>query len=335
MLTDKYPRVELSHAPTPLECLENLSQKLGGPKIWAKRDDCTGLAMGGNKVRQLEYYIGDAVAKGADTILTTGAIQSNQVRLTIAAARKLGLGVEVQIEERVAGQPQEYHNSGNRFLMELMGAKIHHYPDGEDEEGADRALYGYAEELKKAGKTPYVIPLAANHTPYGSLGYVQCAEELLVQIKQRALKIDGIILPTGSATTHAGLLCGLRALNSEIPIYGFCVRRDQQSQAERVLAKAEKVSEMIGHAGVVTQDDIWTDDRMLLPGYGLMNDKVMEAIRLSASTEGLLLDPVYTGKAMAGLIDLIADGQFTPDQNIIFLHTGGTPALFGYPQLTA
>ncbi|MCJ8322860.1 MAG: D-cysteine desulfhydrase family protein [Rhizobiales bacterium] len=335
MLTDDYPRVELSHSPTPLECLNNLSQKLGGPKIWVKRDDCTGLAMGGNKVRQLEYYIGDAVAKGADTILTTGAIQSNQVRLTIAAARKLGLGVEVQLEERVAGRPKEYYESGNPFLMNLMGAKIHHYPVGEDEEGADRALYGYADELSKAGKTPYVIPLAANHTPYGSLGYVQCAEELLEQFKQQGLEIDGIIVPTGSATTHAGLLAGLRALNSKIPIYGFCVRRDQESQAVRVLAKAEKVAEMIGHAGVVSQDDIWTNDRMLQPGYGKFNEEVQQAILLSASCDGLLLDPVYTGKAMAGLIHLVESGHFKPGQNIVFLHTGGTPALFGYPELIA
>ncbi|MCJ8324150.1 MAG: D-cysteine desulfhydrase family protein [Rhizobiales bacterium] len=333
MLTDNYPRVELSHTPTPLECLENLSQKLGGPKIWVKRDDCTGLAMGGNKVRQLEYYIGDAVSKGADTILTTGAMQSNQVRLTIAAARKLGLDVEVQLEERVGGRPQEYYNSGNPFLMKLMGAKIHHYADGEDEEGADRALYAYADEVSKAGKTPYVIPLSGDHIPYGSLGYVRCAEELVLQFHQRSLKIDGIILPTGSATTHAGILCGLRALNCNIPVYGFCVRRDQQSQAERVLAKAEKVAEMIGHPGIVTKQDIWTNDKMLYPGYGQLNDELEEAMRLAAVCEGLLLDPTYTGKTMAGLIDLIESGHFTPDQNIVFLHTGGTPALFGYPEL--
>ncbi|MBL4740952.1 MAG: D-cysteine desulfhydrase [Sneathiella sp.] len=333
MLTDKYPRAQLSHTPTPLEILNNLSKKLGGPKIWVKRDDCTGLAMGGNKTRQLEYYIGDALSKGADTLLTTGAVQSNHVRMTIAAARKLGLDVEVQLEERVDGRQPEYHTSGNPYLMKLMGAKIHHYPVGEDEEGADNALHVRAKELRKTGKKPYVIPLSGNQIPYGSLGYVDCAEELLLQLKNLSLNIDGIVLPTGSATTHAGLLCGLRALGSDIPIYGFCVRRDQKAQAERVLSKAIKVAEMIDRPGIISNNDIWVDDRMLSPGYGQLNDELLEAIRLTAFCEGLLLDPTYTGKSMAGLIHLITTGHFRPDQNIVFLHTGGAPALFGYPEI--
>ncbi len=334
MLTDKYPRVELSHTPTPLESLENLSKKLDGPRIWVKRDDCTGLAMGGNKVRQLEYYIGDAISKGADTLLTTGAVQSNHVRLTIAAARKLGLEVEVQLEKRVDGRQQEYYDSGNPFLMKLMGAKIHYYPVGEDEEGADSALFERADEIRKAGGKPYVIPLSGNnHVPYGSLGYVRCAEELLLQFQQRSLKIDGIVLPTGSATTHAGVLSGLRALGCNIPVYGFCVRRDQEAQSQRVLAKATEVAEMIGCPGVVTKNDVWTDDRMLRPGYGQLNDDLLEALRLNATCEGLLLDPTYTGKAMAGLIHLITSGHFNRNQNVVFLHTGGTPTLFGYPEL--
>ena len=147
MLTDHYPSVALSHTPTPLECLTNLSDHLGGPRIWAKRDDCTGLAMGGNKARQLEFYIGDALSHGADTLLTTGATQSNHVRMTVAAARKLGLEVEVQLEKRVEGRQQAYYESGNPFLIKLMGAKIHFYPEGEDENGADAAMDARAEEL--------------------------------------------------------------------------------------------------------------------------------------------------------------------------------------------
>jgi len=333
MLTDKYPRVDLSHTPTPLEVLTNLSNKLKGPRIWAKRDDCTGLAMGGNKARQLEFYIGDAISKGADTLLTTGAIQSNHVRMTIAAARKIGLEVEVQLEKRVEGRQQEYYQSGNPFLMKMMGAKIHYYPVGEDEEGADKALYQRAEELRKQGANPYVIPLSGDHIPYGSLGYVKCAEELILQFKQRSVNVDAIMLASGSATTHAGMLAGLRALGSDIPVYGFCVRRDHASQGERVLQKSRLVAEMIDCPGVVTEDDIWVDDRMLRPGYGQLNEDLLEAIRLTARCEGLLLDPTYTGKAMAGLIHLVTSGHFSTDQNVVFLHTGGTPALFGYPEI--
>jgi len=335
MLTDQYPRVELSHTPTPLESLKNLSDTLQGPNIWAKRDDCTGLAMGGNKARQLEFYIGDAVSKGADTLLTTGAVQSNHVRMTIAAARKLGLEVEVQLEKRVDGRQPEYYDSGNPFLMRLMGARIHTYPVGEDEEGADRALNERAEQLRREGRNPYVIPLSGNHIPYGSLGYVKCAEELLLQAMQRSVSIDAIVLASGSATTHSGMLAGLRALGSDIPVYGICVRRDQNAQAERVLKKSAQVAEMIGSRAAITEQDVWVDDSMLYPGYGQLNDELLEAMRLTARAEGILLDPTYTGKAMAGLIKLVRNATLQPNQNVVFLHTGGSPALFGYPEILA
>ena len=333
MLTKNFQRVELAHTPTPLEFLDNLSAELNGPRIWVKRDDCTGLAMGGNKARQLEFYLGDAVAKGADTILTTGAVQSNHLRMTIAAARKLGLEVEVQLEERVPDRKPEYYDSGNPFLMRLMGAEISHYPVGEDEEGADDALHRRADEIRKAGGNPYVIPLSKNHRPFGSLGYVKCAEELLLQFQQKSLQIDGIVLATGSAATQAGLLTGLRAMGSDIPVYGFCVRRDQAAQAERVFNTAQRVSKMIGYEGVVASSDVWVDDRMLHPGYGQLNERLLAAIRLTARCEGLLLDPTYSGKSMAGLIHLVTNGHFTRDQTVVFLHTGGTPALFGYPEI--
>ena len=289
--------------------------------------------MGGNKVRQLEFYIGDAMSKGADILLTTGAIQSNHARITVAAARKLGLEVEIQLEERVEGRQKEYYNSGNPFLMKMMGAKIHHYPVGEDEDGADKALYKRAEVLSSEGRKPYVIPLSVNHTPYGSLGYVKCAEELLLQMQQQSLKADAIVLASGSATTHAGMLAGLRALNCDIVVYGFCVRRNQKLQVDRVYKKSCEVAQMIGHPGVVKKEDVWVDDCMLAPGYGQLNDDLLNAMQLTARCEGLLLDPTYTGKAMAGLIHLVKKGQLKPDQNVIFLHTGGTPALFGYPEI--
>ena len=333
MLTDKYPSVVLAHTPTPLEKLNNLSHRLNDVNIWIKRDDCTGLAMGGNKARQLEFYVGDAVSKGADTLLTTGAVQSNHVRMTIAAARKLGLDVEVQLEKRVEGRRQEYYDSGNPFLMKLMGARIHYYPVGEDESGADKALYERAEQLRQEGKKPYVIPLGTDHIPYGSLGYVKCAEELLNQFQQDNTQVDAIVIASGSATTHAGLLAGLRALDSQIPVHGFCVRRDQTSQAERVFEKAVKVADMLSKNDLISKSDILVDDRMLQPGYGQLNEQLLEAMQMMAESEGILLDPTYTGKSMAGLIHLVNSGQFKAGQNIVFLHTGGTPALFGYPEI--
>ncbi|MBT6032227.1 MAG: D-cysteine desulfhydrase family protein, partial [Kordiimonadaceae bacterium] len=308
MLTDKYPRALLAHTPTPIDRLENLSKKLDGPNILVKRDDCTGLAFGGNKARQLEYYLGEAVRDKADTILITSAVQSNYLRSAVAAARKYGMEVEVQQEERVPDRPSEYYKSGNPYLLKLMGAKIHSYPVGEDEEGADNALYERAEVLKKEGKNPYVIPLAGPHIPLGSLGYVDCAEELLGQIHN--MDIDAVITASGSGTTHAGLIAGFKALGSKIPIYGICVRRNKASQTSRVFEKTKKVASMIGFENIIIEDDIKIIDDTLLPGYGQLNEKVTEAIDLAAKCEGLLVDPVYSGKSLAGLIHLIRTGVF-------------------------
>ena len=208
MLTDQFSKVKLSHTPTSLEYLTNLSLHLNGPAIWIKRDDCTGLAMGGNKARQLEYYFGHALSQDADTILTTGAIQSNHVRMTVAAARKLGLDAEVLLEKRVPNKDKHYYQSGNPFLLELMAAKTHDVPEGFDEDDADNMLFSLAEELRHKGKIPYVIPLSENYTPYGSLGYVDCAVELLKQCNEQSFNADAIILASGSAATHAGLLVG-------------------------------------------------------------------------------------------------------------------------------
>lgn len=333
MFTDNFAKANLAQLPTVLELLPNLSHCLNGPNIWMKRDDCTGLALGGNKARQLEYYMGHAVAQGADTILTTGAIQSNHVRMSVAAARKLGLDVEVLLEHRVSGRKSEYYQSGNPFLIALMGAKIHYHENGEDEDGADNRLFEIADKLRKQGKKPYVIPLSENYTPYGSLGYVDCAAELLQQCKKLSFQADAIVLPTGSAATHAGMLCGIRALGFDIPVLGVCIRRDSNAQASRVLNKAHQVAQMIGFKGIIDDNDIWVDDSLLAPGYGQLNQPTLEAIDLLAQTEGILLDPTYTGKAMACLINLLKNQKYTKEQNIIFIHTGGSPALFGYPEI--
>ena len=328
-----FPRVPLSHTPTPLEPMPNLSKLIAGPEIWIKRDDCTGLAMGGNKARQLEYYIGQAQKKGADTLLTTGAVQSNHVRMTIAAARKLGMKVEVQLEKRVTGRQPQYYESGNPLLMKLMGAVIHHYPVGEDEDGADNALYERARELTAQGASPYVIPLSGMHTPYGALGYVKAADEILQQQAELGLDISAIVVASGSANTHAGLLFGLRVLDSSIKVYGLCVRRSAQLQFQRVKDKTEQLASMLGVDDCISVEDIEVDDTMLQPGYGQLNDQVKEAIAVTAESEGILLDPTYTGKAMAGLLAYARNGKWDNSQSVVFLHTGGTPALFGYPEI--
>ncbi len=334
-LKQQHPWVQLAHAPTALERMHNLSKHYtqSGQEInlWIKRDDCTGLAMGGNKARQLEFYLGEAVSKGADTILTTGAIQSNHVRMTVAAAHKLGMQCEVQLEERVSDRPAEYYQSGNPFLLSMMGATVHKYPVGEDEEGADRALYDRAEELSKQGRTPYVIPLAPNHAPLGALAYALVAEELLKQLGE--IRLDTVVIASGSGSTHSGLLCGLRAMNCQAKVYGICVRRNAELQKPRLFKRCQEVAQMMDDPSLVVESDILVDDCVLEPGYGRLNPATIEAIANTGKYEGILLDPTYSGKAMAGMFDLIKRNVFKPEENIVFLHTGGAPGAFGYPEL--
>ena len=333
-LTKDFPRVELSHLPTPLELLNNVSAEFG-TRVWIKRDDCTGLAFGGNKSRQLEFYIGQALQQGADTLLTTGAIQSNHVRMTVAAARKMGLEVEVQLEHRVDRDQPEYHRSGNPFLVRLMGARIHYYPEGEDEAGADRALEQRAAEIAKQGGKAYVIPLSNAHTPYGALGYVDAAEELMGQLRQRQIEPVRFIAPTGSASTHTGFLLGVRASGCATPVHGVCVRRDAGSQLQRVSAKIKSVIEAMDLEISIPDADILCDDSMLAPGYGLLNDATVAAISYLARREGILLDPTYSGKTFAVLLAMLKRGDFSADDDVVFLHTGGAASLFAYPELVS
>ncbi|MFQ5995224.1 MAG: D-cysteine desulfhydrase family protein [Acidiferrobacterales bacterium] len=330
-----FPRVRLTHAPTPFEPLPNLTRELGGPRLFVKRDDCTGLAMGGNKARQLEFYFGEAKAQNADTIIITGAVQSNFLRMTAAAAAKLGLACEIQREDRVPDMAEDYHSSGNVLLDQLLGCKIHTFPEGEDEKAADVALERVADLIRAEGRRPYVIHLSEEHPPIGALGYIDAAREILDQAAHVGVKVDLVVVPSGSALTHVGALVGLRLLQSKIPVLGICVRRDREQQAERVLRRASETAELVGRPGIVDQDDVWVDDKVLAPGYGRLNDATTEAILLAARSEGLLVDPVYSGKTLAGLIALVRDGRIATDSNVVFLHTGGTPALFGYQNLLA
>ena len=333
-LTSDFPRADLTHRPTPLELMKNTSAEFG-TNVWIKRDDCTGLAFGGNKTRQLEYYVGQALAQGADTLLTTGAVQSNHVRMTVAAARKTGLEVEVQLEHRVDRDQPEYHNSGNPYLVKLMGAKIRHYPVGEDEAGADRALEERAAELTALGRKAFVIPLSNAHTPYGALGYVDAAEELWRQLDALGVEPARYIVPSGSASTHSGFLIGMRASGSTAPVQGVCVRRDAASQKQRVTTKVRAVVETLGIDLAIADDEILCDDSMLAPGYGQPGAATVEAIKYLARREGILLDPTYSGKCFAYLLASLRNGDYGPGDHVVFLHTGGAPSLFGYPELVA
>jgi D-cysteine desulfhydrase/L-cysteate sulfo-lyase len=326
---DDLPRVALGHLPTPIEAMGNLAKTLGrGGGLYVKRDDCTGLAFGGNKVRQLEFYVGEAEAEGADTVLITGAVQSNFVRTAAAAARKLGMDCHVQLEERVSNVEPEYRNSGNVFLDRLLGATLYSYPEGEDEEGADRRLREIADDLKSKGRRPYIVPLAPGHKPLGALGYVDAAREILGQLAERSLRMDEIVVASGSGATHAGLLFGLRALGSTIPVTGVCVRRAAAIQHDRILARCGEIAALLGVAPTVAVADVVTRDDWLAPGYGQLNEPTVRAIDLAARCEALILDPVYTGKVMAATIDRARETG--PDYNIMFVHTGGNPASFAY-----
>ena len=327
---DQYPRVRFAETPTPLELMPNLSKLLEGPDLYVKRDDLTGLAFGGNKVRQLEYYFGDILEKGADTVITTGATQSNHARVTAAMASKLGLKCEVQHENRVPDMDDVYYESGNVLLLKLMGVRLHDFPVGEDEHGADAALEGIADRVRSEGGKPYVIPLAPTQPPLGALGYVDMIGELLDQAREQELRIDAIVTPSGSAATHGGILVGLRSRESGIPVYGICIRRPADAQQERVLDRSRAAARLIQRLDLIHENDINVDDGYLGPGYGLPDQKLMEALQLAAAQEALIVDPVYSGKALAGLIGLVRQGVFRKDQNVVFIHTGGTPALFAY-----
>jgi len=325
------PRSQLFSGRTSLESMPNLTKHCDGARLFVKRDDCTGLAFGGNKVRQLEYYLGAATAQNADTILITSAVQSNFVRVAAAAARKLEMTCHIQLEERVAASNPRYRDSGNLLLDKLLGATLHTYPQGEDESGADRQLEQIAADLRDAGSRPYRIPLAPGHPPLGALGYVVAAQELLSQIMESGLSVNEIFVASGSGATHAGLLFGFRALGSAIQVTGVCVRRDAARQRVRIRETCDGIATLLAIESKVTDEDIILTDAFLAPGYGKPDQATLRAIILGAQTEGLMLDPVYSGKAMAAVIHQakLADDNST----FVFLHTGGTPAIFAYQEI--
>ena len=329
MLLAPFARVNLSHGPTPLEPLDRLRKALGGPRLWIKRDDCTGLAQGGNKARKLEFLVADALAKQCDTLITPGAVQSNHVRMTAAAAARFGLNAHAVLERRVTTTDADYEENGNVLLDELLGCPRTYVPGGAD---VAAACADVAKSVAAKGARPYVIP-GGGSNPVGALGYVACAIELLDQAKAIGIEISRVVHGTGSSGTQAGLVAGFAAMGSAVEVFGISVRHPRKKQEDIVFDLACRTAEHLGRAGVVDRKRVFADDGYVGEGYGLPTQGMIEAVTLLARTEGLLLDPVYSGKAMAGMIDHIRKGTFREDENVVFLHTGGATSLFGYKAL--
>jgi L-cysteate sulfo-lyase len=323
----RFPRIRLGHFPTPLEPLENLTRLLGGPRLWIKRDDCTGLSTGGNKTRKLEFLMAEALAQKADIVITQGATQSNHARQTAAAAVRLGMRCHVLLEDRTGSTEFNYTENGNVLLDHLHGATVERRAGGSNMQAEMEAV---AAKLADAGHRPYVIP-GGGSTPLGALGYVNAALELVSQSAERGLRIDHLVHATGSAGTQAGLVAGLQGLNSSIRLLGIGVRAPREKQETMVHDLGCRTWDLLGLPGQLPRESVVANCDYVGDGYGIPTPGMVEAVTLLAQTEGLLLDPVYSGKGMAGLIDLIRKGRFGKDENVVFLHTGGSVALFGYP----
>lgn len=327
------PRRRYTNGPTPLEHLERLSTQLDGPQIWIKRDDQLGLTQGGNKTRKLEFLIAEALAQGADTLVTAGGVQSNHCRLTLSAARVEGLDCHLVLEEDLGpngepiaadtgGNPPE--RTGNFLLFDLLGAdSTEVLPHGSD---LVSRMHELADDLKAQGKKPYVIPVGGSNAT-GALGYVDCARELLTQFAEADLDVTTLVTPSGSAGMQAGLIAGLHGADSRIPVVGINVSRTQEDQEPKIVNLVDEVAAFLELPPVPRDRSLGLGD-YFGTGYALPTSGMVEAVRLFAKTEGILLDPVYTGKAAAGLIDLIRQGRFGADDTVVFIHSGGGPGLY-------
>lgn len=327
MHLSRFYRLRFAHLPTPLEPLKRLSKYLGGPNLWIKRDDCTGLSTGGNKTRKLEFLMADALERGADTVITQGATQSNHARQTAAIAAKLGLDCHILLEDRTGSTASAYNYNGNVFLNQLHGASLCVRSGGADMNAEMEAL---ALRLRGDGQCPYIIP-GGGSNEVGALGYVNAALELLTQAHDQRLRVDRVVHATGSAGTQAGLVTGLSGSNSGIPVLGIGVRAPKAKQEENVYALARRTAERLGVGDAVARENVVATCDYVGEGYGIPTEGMVEAVGLLGRLEAIVLDPVYSGKGMAGLIDLVRRGHFESDENVVFVHTGGNAALFGYP----
>ena len=322
-MLEKFERIKLGHFPTPIEHLKNVSQHLDGPNIFIKRDDCTGLATGGNKTRKLEFLIPDAIKNKAELIVTVGAIQSNHARQTAAACSLKGLKCLIILEQRLKDPPDAYMNSGNVFLNKLLGAEVMLCPK-------DQGILEYStkvvEDIKSKGTNVYFIPGGGSNS-IGALGYVECFKEILE--KNSKYNFTHIVHATGSSGTQAGLLAGKKYFQSQLQIIGISVRYEKKIQEEKVYNEAKKICEKL-KCDVLDRSEVVAYDDYVGSGYGEPTDGMIEATNLLAKKEAILLDPVYSGKGFAGLIGLIKQKKFTKEDNILFIHTGGAVSLSAY-----
>jgi len=322
----RFPRRRYTEGRTPIEAAPNFSAALGGPTVFIKRDDLLGLAAGGNKTRKLEFLVADALAAGADTLITCGAVQSNHCRLTLAAAVKEGLKCRLVLEERVKNSYKP-DASGNNFLYRLLGVeKIKVVPGGSD---MMREMEIVAAEVAAEGRRAYIIPGGGSNA-IGATGYVACAEEILAQLFDLGINVDRVVCASGSAGTHAGLVTGFFGNNSNLPVVGIDVSRPKELQEKLVFELVRKTAAHVGIKAEIPRDAVLCFGEYVGTGYSIPTPGMVEAVRMLARTEGILLDPVYTGKAMAGLIDLSRKGFFRKNEKILFVHTGGSPALYAY-----
>lgn len=322
---DSFDRIPLAVTPTPLEPMERLGAHLDIHNLWIKRDDLTGLAAGGNKARKLEYLMAEARNQGADHVITIGGRQSNHCRMTAAAAARLGMGATL-----VFGDPDPGNRAGNLLLDEILGAELVFLGEANLQQ-MDAGLEREMERLRAAGKKPYAIPIGGS-TPLGELGYVTAAREFAGQCTDQACEIDTVVLAVGSAGTAAGLALGLKMFTPRTRMVGVSVSRSVPRLNNLIADMANEIAEMIGVEERVTPDDYDLTDAFVGPRYGVPSAEALSAIRLTAQTEGILLDPVYTGKAMSGLIGLAHEGRFSGSEGVVYWHTGGMPALFAFEE---
>ena len=322
-----FSRLPLCHLPTPLEPMPRLTAHLGGPQLFIKRDDATGLAFGGNKARKLEFELGRLLADGIDTLVTVGAVQSNHARQTAAAAAKLGIACELVLEERRAASADAYRQSGNVLLDRLLGASLNLVPAGKLAQAAQERMA----QLRSAGRKPAFVVAGAS-TGHGALGYALCAIEMTRQAMAAGVHLEHVFHATGSGGTQAGLLAGFRLMGMPTKVWGIC-HGAPPSKVDVVARIIGEIEAITGHRFGIGRADILTLGDYIGGGYGEPTDAMREAIALCANLEGIILDPVYTGKAMAGLIDVVRRGILRAGESVAFLHTGGAPGLFAYPHM--
>ncbi len=332
---ERFPKVSLIHTPTPLRKLERLSQQLGGPEIFIKREDMTGLAFGGNKSRKLEYIIPDILAKKAEVVITWAGVQSNWCMQTAAACCKFGLKPWLLLF-KTNDLPEE--PDGNLLLDQILGAHVQIGDSGSDkfiEQKALEAAIGVAvQKVKAMGEVPYVVPIGGSmpggdmQIPLGTLAYVDAFLEMQMQAEHLLLAIDYVIHATGSGSTQAGLALGAKAAGGTTKVLGVSVLENAENLRRDMLAIAQQTEQALGLDSEITAEDLIVSEDYIQDGYGIVNRDVTLAVRTMAETEGIFLDPVYTGKAFMALLDLVKKDFFKPNDRIVFIHTGGTPALF-------